>query len=165
MGRRACGSRKDGHLKVSSVISDIHGVWERLRTVIAGERSPRVLADSARRGTRRAAARHADPARASAVPAGTVVKVARAVDADGNVELAVRKVKIGTYLARGKVTLRFHGHLAHAIREGVVAKTMPAPVHAEDRAELPGARIADAPLPSRTPGRSASSRVVSLTGK
>jgi transposase len=41
---------EDAHLKLSSVISDIHGVSGRamLRAVIAGERNPRVLAEMAR---------------------------------------------------------------------------------------------------------------------
>ena len=41
---------EDAHLKLSSVISDIHGVSGRdmLRAVAAGERNPRVLADMAR---------------------------------------------------------------------------------------------------------------------
>jgi len=46
---------EDGHLKLSSVISDIHGVsgQEMLRAVIAGERSPLVLAEMARGVMRR----------------------------------------------------------------------------------------------------------------
>ena len=41
---------EDGHLKLSSVISDIHGVSGRdmLRAIAAGERDPKVLADKAR---------------------------------------------------------------------------------------------------------------------
>jgi transposase len=41
---------EDAHLKLSSVISDIHGVSGRdmLRAIAAGERDPRVLADKAR---------------------------------------------------------------------------------------------------------------------
>jgi transposase len=41
---------EDGHLKLSSVISDIHGVSGRdmLRAIAAGERNPKVLADKAR---------------------------------------------------------------------------------------------------------------------
>jgi transposase len=45
---------EDAHLKLSSVISDIHGVSGRdmLTSIIAGERDPRVLADKARRRMR-----------------------------------------------------------------------------------------------------------------
>jgi transposase len=41
---------EDGHLKLSSVISDIHGVSGRdmLNAIAAGERDPRILADKAR---------------------------------------------------------------------------------------------------------------------
>lgn len=73
-----------------------------------------------------------------------MIEVSRAVDADGNADLAGRKVKIGPELARGKVTLRLDGHLLHVIRDGVLAKTLPSPVPAGDRARLRGARIADA---------------------
>ena len=50
---------EDAHLKLSSVISDIHGVSgrEMLRAVAAGERSPRVLAEMARGVMRRKTAR------------------------------------------------------------------------------------------------------------
>jgi transposase len=50
---------EDAHLKLSSVISDIHGVSgrEMLRAVIAGERNPRVLAQMARGAMRRKTAR------------------------------------------------------------------------------------------------------------
>lgn len=50
---------EDAHLKLSSVISDIHGVSGRdmLRALIAGERSPRVLAELARGVMRRKLAR------------------------------------------------------------------------------------------------------------
>jgi transposase len=46
---------EDAHLKLSSVISDIHGVSGRdmLRAIIAGERDPRVLAEKARARMRR----------------------------------------------------------------------------------------------------------------
>jgi transposase len=46
---------EDAHLKLSSVISDIHGVSGRamLEAIIAGERNPRVLAQLARRRMRR----------------------------------------------------------------------------------------------------------------
>jgi len=50
---------EDAHLKLSSVISDIHGVSGRdmLRAIIAGERSPRALAEMARGVMRRKTAR------------------------------------------------------------------------------------------------------------
>src|SRR6266704_4043785 len=50
---------EDAHLKLSSVISDIHGVSGRamLRAIIAGERRPKVLAEMARGVMRRKIAR------------------------------------------------------------------------------------------------------------
>ena len=46
---------EDAHLKLSSVISDVHGVSGRdmLHAIIAGERNPRALAPLARGGMRR----------------------------------------------------------------------------------------------------------------
>jgi hypothetical protein len=98
------------------------------------------------------------------LPAGTVIEIARSVDADGNIELAGRKVKIGAELARSKVALRLDGHLAHVIRDGVLAKAMPAPVPASDRAKLRGAKIADAPLPAPAPGSVSVQRKVPRDG-
>jgi hypothetical protein len=91
------------------------------------------------------------PARA-ALPAGTVIEVSRTVDVNGNADLAGHKVKLGPELARGKVTLRLDGHLLHVIRDGILAKTLPSPVPAQDRAKLRGARIAGSPLPAPAPG-------------
>ena len=53
---------EDAHLKLSSVISDIHGVSGRamLAAMIAGERNPRVLAEMARGVMRRKVARLAE---------------------------------------------------------------------------------------------------------
>ena len=92
------------------------------------------------------------PARADALPAGTVIEVDRAVDANGIADLAGHKVKVGAELARSKVTLRLDGHLIHVIAGGVLAKTLPSPVPAGDRARLRGARIAGTPLPAPAPG-------------
>ena len=92
------------------------------------------------------------PARAGALPAGTVIEVDRAVDASGNADLAGHKVKVGAELARGKVTLRLDGHLIHVICDGALAKTLPSPIPAGDRAGLRGARIAGTPLPAPAPG-------------
>jgi hypothetical protein len=88
----------------------------------------------------------------SALPAGTVIEVDRAVDVNGDADLAGKQVKVGAELARSKVTLRLDGHLLHVIRDGVLAKTLPSPVPAADRARLRGARIAAGPLPAPAPG-------------
>jgi hypothetical protein len=93
-----------------------------------------------------------------------VIEVDRAVDASGNADLAGHKVKAGAELARSKVTLRLDGHLLHVIAGGVLAKTLPSPVPAGDRARLRGARIADTPLPSPAPGPVSVQRKVPMDG-
>ncbi|WP_280264763.1 hypothetical protein [Nocardia wallacei] len=57
--------------------------------------------------------------------AGEVVEVERTVDVNGAVDLAKRRLKIGTELAGRKVTLRLDGHLIHIVDNGVLAKTLP----------------------------------------
>jgi hypothetical protein len=104
------------------------------------------------------------PARAAALPAGTVIEADRAVDASGNADLAGRKVKIGAELARARVTLRLDGHLLHVIASGVLAKTLPSPVPADSRAGLRGARIAGTQLPSPAPGAVSVQRKVPRDG-
>jgi hypothetical protein len=92
------------------------------------------------------------PARTAPLPAGTVIEVDRAIDVNGTADLAGQKVKVGAELARSRVTLRLDGHLVHVIRDGILAKTLPSPVPAEDRARLRGARISGTSLPSPAPG-------------
>jgi hypothetical protein len=57
-------------------------------------------------------------------------------------------VKIGYELANRRVTLRLDGHLMHVVHDGVLAKTLPTPIGAEQRTALRGARIATGELPS-----------------
>ena len=92
------------------------------------------------------------PARADALPGGTVIEVDRAVDGNGVADLAGHRLKIGPDLARRRVTLRLDGHLIHVICDGVLAKTLPSPVPAAGRGKLRGARIAAAALPPPAPG-------------
>jgi hypothetical protein len=96
------------------------------------------------------------PAKAGALPGGTVIEVDRAADASGIVDLAGHRLKAGAELARRRLTLRLDGHLVHVISDGVLAKTLPSPVPAADRARLRGARIAAAALPPPAPAPSAS---------
>jgi hypothetical protein len=42
--------------------------------------------------------------------------------------------------------------MLHVIADGVLAKTLPAPIPADQRASLRGARLAAAPLPAPVPG-------------
>jgi len=104
------------------------------------------------------------PAKAGALPGGTVIEVDRATDVNGVADLAGHRVKIGAELARRRVTLRLDGHLVHVISDGVLAKTLPSPVPAADRAKLRGARIAAAALPPPAPGPVAVQRKVPRDG-
>jgi transposase InsO family protein len=92
------------------------------------------------------------PAKAGALPGGTVIEVDRSVDGNGIADLAGHRLKVGAELARRRVTLRLDGHLIHVISGGVLAKTLPSPVPAADRSKLRGARIAAAALPPPAPG-------------
>ena len=92
------------------------------------------------------------PRKAGALPGGMVIEADRSVDGNGVADLAGHKVKVGAELASRRVTLRLDGHLIHVISNGVLAKTLPSPVPAADRAKLRGARIAAAALPPPAPG-------------
>jgi hypothetical protein len=56
------------------------------------------------------------------------------------------------------------GHLLHVIRDGVLAKTLPAPIEAGQRARIRGARLATGSLPMPPPGRCPSSGASRKTG-
>jgi len=92
------------------------------------------------------------PAKAGALPGGTMIEVDRNVDGNGVADLAGHRVKVGPELGRRQVTLRLDGHLVHVISGGVLAKTLPSPIPAAARATLRGARIGAAPLPPPAPG-------------
>jgi transposase InsO family protein len=120
---------------------------------VASSLGPEDLAELRMRGAAPAGPPPALPAPVGgALPAGAVIEVDRAVDVNGDADLAGKQVKVGAELARGKVTLRLDGHLLHVIRDGVLAKTLPSPVPSGERARLRGARIAAAPLPAPAPG-------------
>jgi hypothetical protein len=84
-----------------------------------------------------------------------VIEVDRTVDPEGMVAVGGNQIKIGTELARRRITLRLDGHLSHVVCDGVLAKTLPSPITAEQRAKLRGARIATTalPAPSESPVR------------
>jgi hypothetical protein len=60
--------------------------------------------------------------------ASVAVEVDRVVKASGLASLAGRYVSVGQALARHRVTLRLDGDLAHVIDDGVLVRTLPAPV-------------------------------------
>ena len=63
-----------------------------------------------------------------------------------------------------KVTLRLDGHLIHVVHDGVLAKTLPSPIPAEQRAKIRGARIATTQLPAPAPGPISAQRKVPRDG-
>jgi len=98
------------------------------------------------------AARRADKLPAGVLPAGAVIELDRSVDDSGTTGLGNYRVKIGPELAGRRVVLRLDGHLLHVVDNGVLAKTLPAPIPADERTKLRGARIATTPLPPPKPG-------------
>jgi hypothetical protein len=77
-----------------------------------------------------------------AVP--VAVEVDRVVNASGLVSLAGRYVSVGQMRAGHRVTLRLDGELAHVIDDGVLVRTLPAPVPPALRPRLHGVRLASA---------------------
>lgn len=91
-------------------------------------------------------------AQAGDLPAGAAVEVDRALDGNGGTGLAAHRIKVGSELAGKKVTLRLDGHLVHVVHNGVLAKTLPSPLPADQRRTIRGARITTAPLPAPAAG-------------
>ena len=85
-----------------------------------------------------------------AVARSVAVEVDRVVNASGLVGLAGRYVSVGQALAGRRVTLRLDGDLAHVIDDGVLVRTLPAPVPPSLRRRLHGVRLAspDRPVPA-----------------
>lgn len=81
------------------------------------------------------------------LPPATVVEVDRMVNRDGEIALGGHRVQIAAHLAGKQVTLRMDGHIMHVIADGLLAKTMPAPLPPAARARLAGARSTSDPLP------------------
>lgn len=104
------------------------------------------------------------PPRLGTLPATAAVEVDRAVDATGFLQLAGHKLKVGTPLAGRRVIARVDGHLVHIIDDGVLAKTLPASLTTEQRAELRGARMVTTPLPAPPPGPISVQRRVARDG-
>jgi transposase InsO family protein len=92
------------------------------------------------------------PTGVETLPAGAVIEVDRTLDVDGVADLARHRLKVGPELARQKVTLRLDGHLIHVVHDGVLAKTLPSPVPADQRTRIRGARIAATELPPPAAG-------------
>ncbi|GAA2610422.1 MULTISPECIES: hypothetical protein [Streptomyces] len=94
------------------------------------------------RGGRIAGPDPATPALPDGPQAPLVVEVDRLVGRDGDVGLGLggQRVKVAAPLAGQQVTLRFDGQLMHVIADGLVVKTLPAPIPPEQRAQISGVR-------------------------
>lgn len=88
------------------------------------------------------------------LPAAMVVEIGRTVGRDGDIQLAGHRIPLGAQLAGKRVALRIDGHLMHVIADGLLARTLPAPVTVDQVTKLRGARVPDQslpPAPSQTP--------------
>jgi transposase InsO family protein len=103
-------------------------------------------------------------ARLGCLEPGAVVEVDRNVDSSGIAQLGNAPVRIDYELANRRVTLRLDGHLMHVVHDGVLAKTLPAPVGTDQRAMLRGARIATSELPAPVAGAIRVERKVPVDG-
>lgn len=120
-----------------------------------------------RRGARPAGPAPAPPAPRPlhSISPTTTLELERTVDANGYLDLAGDRLKVGTQLARRRVTLRLDGHLTHVIDDGILAKTLPCDLDDEQRQRLRGARPATTPLPPPpSPGPLSVTRVVARDG-
>jgi transposase InsO family protein len=102
--------------------------------------------------------------RFAGLPAAAVIEIDRIVDVNGRVLLDGQHLKIGPELARHKVVLRLDGHLVHVVHDGILAKTLPSPIPAEQRTRLRGARVAATPTPPPAPGPISVQRKVPADG-
>lgn len=102
---------------------------------------------------------------ATTLPGGAVVEIDRIVGNDGFTGIAGTRLRIGADLHRRKVTLRLDGHLMHVIHDGRLVKTLPAPIPADQRTSLLGARLTTTPLPAPASGPVSVQRKVPADGK
>ncbi|CAM5671243.1 IS481 family transposase [Streptomyces mordarskii] len=93
-----------------------------------------------------------------------VIEVDRKVDGSGITQLGNTHVKVGYELANQRVTLRLDGQLLHVVHDGVLAKTLPAPISPDARTRLRGARIVTDELPPPAAGAIAVERKVPVDG-
>ncbi len=118
------------------------------------------LRDLLRRGARIAGP---EPARGAVtvdmLTKSAVIEVARTVSRDGCIGLGGHKVLLESTLVGQRVTARFEGTLMHIVVNGRLVKTLPAPLPADHRAALRGARPTSDPLPPPAPPHRAMRRV------
>jgi transposase InsO family protein len=103
------------------------------------------------------------PRAAGPLAARLPIQVDRTANAVGVMSLAGRSIPIGFHHAGRRITLHLDGPLLHLIVAGVLTRTMPAPVPAEQRYRLRDARLAG-PLPAPPAGPARVRRKVSSRG-
>jgi hypothetical protein len=81
------------------------------------------------------------------VMSSTALEVDRVVNASGLISIAGRYVSVGQALAGRRITLRLDGELGYVIDDGVLVRTLPAPVPPPLRRRLHGVRLADQQRP------------------
>ncbi len=142
-------ARQQAHVWVDeySVHILIDGQW--IKTVPSNLDAEH-LQHSRMRGARPAGPPPTGPSteRSDTLPAGAIIEVDRTADVNGVVEVAKQRLEIGTVPAGKKVTLPLDGHLVHVVHDWVLAKTLPSPIPAEQRAKIRGARVATGQLPT-----------------
>ena len=89
---------------------------------------------------------------ARGAPTGAVIELDRVVNTGGLITLGSRHVSVGQPLAGQRITSRLEGVVAHIIADGVLARTIPAPVPPELRGRLRGAPPGN-PRAATHPGR------------
>jgi hypothetical protein len=105
------------------------------------------LRDLLGRGGRPAGPEPAPAALPPRIPPSIAVELDRTVARDGEVSLGGHRILLDPPLAGQRVTLRLDGQLMHVIAAGRLVKTLPAPIPAQQRTKLTGARTASTPLP------------------
>ncbi len=106
----------------------------------------------AMRGAHPAGAAPAAPALPSTngrrrLPDNTAVEVERTVSRDGVIRFRAETFTVEPNLTGQRITLRFDGHLMHAIAENTLVRSWPYPITLEQRLKLVGARQADSAPP------------------
>jgi hypothetical protein len=91
------------------------------------------------------------------------IQVDRTANGVGVVSLAGRSIPIGFQHAGRRVTLRLDGPLLHLLVDGVLTRTTPAPIPAEQRYRIRDARLAG-PMPAPSTGPVRVQRKVSSRG-
>jgi len=100
---------------------------------------------SAAHGRRPAGRTAAGPARRGCSPPARSWRFDRTVNPSGLVHIAARRLQVGSPLAGRRVTVRLEPQLAHVVVDGVLWRTAPFTLTANDRARLQGARLAGPP--------------------